>query len=395
MDSQQTSVFSNGLLWFGAGISIAEILTGMLLSPLGWEKGLWAIFIGHIIGGAVMLGAGIMGARSRCSAMETVSFSFGKEGARFFAGINVIQLIGWTAVMIVSAAAAAEIIVPLGMAALWDLIIGALIALWIIMGMTTLGRVNVLVMTALFLLTAVLSGTIFGADTAAAPSGTITFGGAVELAVAMPLSWLPVISDYTREAEKPVKATVVSCLTYFAASSWMFVIGMGAALFTGESDIAKIMLGAGLGVSAIVIILLSTVTTTFLDAYSAGVSGRALTTCLSEKGQALIATALGTLLAITVDASRFEDFLYFIGSVFAPMTAIMLADYFFIHENHQKERVSVLKLLIWAIGFGLYRYLLNADTPLGVTFPVIVAVMVMDVVVSKIVGQSKNRADLK
>lgn len=394
MDSQQTSVFSNGLLWFGAGISIAEILTGMLLSPLGWEKGLWAIFIGHIIGGAVMLGAGIMGARSRCSAMETVSFSFGKEGARFFAGINVIQLIGWTAVMIVSAAAAAEIIVPLGMA-LWDLIIGALIALWIIMRMTTLGRVNVLVMTALFLLTAVLSGTIFGADTAAAPSGTITFGGAVELAVAMPLSWLPVISDYTREAEKPVKATVVSCLTYFAASSWMFVIGMGAALFTGESDIAKIMLGAGLGVSAIVIILLSTVTTTFLDAYSAGVSGRALTTCLSEKGQALIATALGTLLAITVDASRFEDFLYFIGSVFAPMTAIMLADYFFIHENHQKERVSVLKLLIWAIGFGLYRYLLNADTPLGVTFPVIVAVMVMDVVVSKIVGQSKNRADLK
>lgn len=394
MDSQQTSVFSNGLLWFGAGISIAEILTGMLLSPLGWEKGLWAIFIGHIIGGAVMLGAGIMGARSRCSAMETVSFSFGKEGARFFAGINVIQLIGCTAVMIVSAAAAAEIIVPLGMA-LWDLIIGALIALWIIMGMTTLGRVNVLVMTALFLLTAVLSGTIFGADTAAAPSGTITFGGAVELAVAMPLSWLPVISDYTREAEKPVKATVVSCLTYFAASSWMFVIGMGAALFTGESDIAKIMLGAGLGVSAIVIILLSTVTTTFLDAYSAGVSGRALTTCLSEKGQALIATALGTLLAITVDASRFEDFLYFIGSVFAPMTAIMLADYFFIHENHQKERVSILKLLIWAIGFGLYRYLLNADTPLGVTFPVIVAVMVMDVVVSKIVGQSKNRADLK
>ena len=394
MDSQQTSVFSNGLLWFGAGISIAEILTGMLLSPLGWEKGLWAIFIGHIIGGAVMLGAGIMGARSRCSAMETVSFSFGKEGARFFAGINVIQLIGWTAVMIVSAAAAAEIIVPLGMA-LWDLIIGALIALWIIMGMTTLGRVNVLVMTALFLLTAVLSGTIFGADTAAAPSGTITFGGAVELAVAMPLSWLPVISGYTREAEKPVKATVVSCLTYFAASSWMFVIGMGAALFTGESDIAKIMLGAGLGVSAIVIILLSTVTTTFLDAYSAGVSGRALTTCLSEKGQALIATALGTLLAITVDASRFEDFLYFIGSVFAPMTAIMLADYFFIHENHQKERVSVLKLLIWAIGFGLYRYLLNADTPLGVTFPVIVAVIVMDVVVSKIVGQSKNRADLK
>lgn len=393
MDSQQTSVFSNGLLWFGAGISIAEILTGMLLSPLGWEKGLWAIFIGHIIGGAVMIGAGIMGPRSRCSAMETVSFSFGKEGAKFFAGLNVIQLIGWTAVMIVSAAAAAEVIAPLGMP-LWSLIIGSLIALWIVMGMTTLGRVNVLVMAALFLLTTVLSVTIFGTDTAAVPSGSITFGGAVELAVAMPLSWLPVISDYTREAEKPVKASVVSCLTYFAASSWMFVIGMGAALFTGESDIARIMVGAGLGVSAIVIILLSTVTTTFLDAYSAGVSGRALTTVLSEKGQALIAAALGTLLALTADASRFEDFLYLIGSVFAPMTAIMLADYFIIHENHRNERVSVLKLLIWAVGFVLYRCLLDADTPLGVTFPVIVAVMVIDVVVSRLFGRSKNRSDL-
>lgn len=393
MDSQQTSVFSNGLLWFGAGISIAEIFTGMLLSPLGWEKGLWAIFIGHIIGGAVMIGAGIMGARSRCSAMETVSFSFGKEGAKFFAGLNVIQLIGWTAVMIVSAAAAAEVIAPLGMP-LWSLIIGSLIALWIVMGMTTLGRVNVLVMAALFLLTTVLSVTIFGTGTAAVPSGSITFGGAVELAVAMPLSWLPVISDYTREAEKPVKASVVSCLTYFAASSWMFVIGMGAALFTGESDIARIMVGAGLGVSAIVIILLSTVTTTFLDAYSAGVSGRALTTVLSEKGQALIAAALGTLLALTADASRFEDFLYLIGSVFAPMTAIMLADYFIIHENHRNERVSVLKLLIWAVGFVLYRCLLDADTPLGVTFPVIVAVMVIDVVVSRLFGRSKNRSDL-
>lgn len=55
------------------------------------------------------------------------------------------------------------------------------------------------------------------------------------------------------------------------------------------------------------------------------------------KGQALIATALGTLLAITVDASRFEDFLYFIGSVFAPMTAIMLADYFLSMKTTKKN----------------------------------------------------------
>lgn len=54
MDKNKTSVFSNGLLWFGAGISIAEILTGMLLAPLGFIKGFAAIIIGHLIGGTVM-----------------------------------------------------------------------------------------------------------------------------------------------------------------------------------------------------------------------------------------------------------------------------------------------------------------------------------------------------
>ncbi len=58
----------------------------------------------------------------------------------------------------------------------------------------------------------------------------MTFGAAVELAVAMPLSWLPLISDYTREAKEPVKATAVSAIVYGLVSCWMYVIGMGAAI---------------------------------------------------------------------------------------------------------------------------------------------------------------------
>ena len=54
VNERKTSVFSNGLLWFGAGISIAEILTGMLLAPLGFAKAFAAIILGHLIGGTVM-----------------------------------------------------------------------------------------------------------------------------------------------------------------------------------------------------------------------------------------------------------------------------------------------------------------------------------------------------
>ena len=128
MNETKTSVLSNGLLWFGAGISIAEILTGMLLAPLGFGKGLLAIIIGHVIGGAVMFGAGVIGGRTGRSAMETVQISFGRQGAKLFAGLNVIQLIGWTAVMIASAAVAANTIAAIG-TAFWSVIIAALIAL--------------------------------------------------------------------------------------------------------------------------------------------------------------------------------------------------------------------------------------------------------------------------
>lgn len=58
-------------------------------------------------------------------------------------------------------------------------------------------------MTALFILTIILCKVVFIDNhtmTKVAADG-LTFGAAVELAVAMPLSWLPLISDYTREAE--------------------------------------------------------------------------------------------------------------------------------------------------------------------------------------------------
>lgn len=383
MDSVKTSVTANALLWFGAGISIAEILTGMLLAPQGFAKGLLAILVGHVIGGLVMFGAGLIGGQTGRSAMETVEISFGHQGAKLFAGLNVIQLIGWTAVMIASAAAAGNTLAGLGLSA-WSLIIGAFIALWIILGLKTLGKVNEVVIAALFLLTLVLSDVIFMGSGVPQAAGELTLGAAIELTVAMPLSWLPVISDYTRDAAKPFKATAASCLAYFAASTWMFIIGMGAALYTGQDDIAKILLQAGLGVVGILIVLLSTVTTTFLDAFSAGVSGKSLLPGISEKVLALIACAGGIAIAIAVDASSFEDFLYFIGSVFAPMTAILLSDYFILKQDHSSQAVNWLNLVLWLAGFALYRELLDVQTPVGITFPVIVLVMLASAVIHKV-----------
>ena len=390
MEEKRTSVFENGLIWFGAAVSIAEILTGTYFAPLGFTKGLLAILLGHIIGCAMLFFAGLIGGKVRKSAMETAKMSFGSKGALLFSALNIIQLVGWTAIMIYDGALAVNGIFDIGNW-IWCIIIGALIILWILIGIKNLGKVNTVAMAALFILTIVLSFVIFGKGTMQNIGGEgMTFGAAVELSVAMPLSWLPLISDYTREAKKPVKATAVSAVTYGVVSCWMYIIGMGAAIFTGESDIAQIMVKAGLGIAGLLIIVFSTVTTTFLDAYSAGVSSESLSSKISGKWVAVAVTVLGAVGAIFLPLTDITDFLYFIGSVFAPMIAIQIADFFILKQNKETSAFSIQNLIIWLIGFVIYRLLMHVDIVVGNTLPDMLITIVICVAVSKIRSKIKK-----
>lgn len=385
MSEKRTSIFENGLIWFGAGVSLAEILTGTYFAPLGFSKGLLAIIIGHIIGCAMLFAAGVIGGKTRRSAMETVKMSFGEKGGIFFSFLNVLQLVGWTAIMIYDGALAADGVLHTG-SWVWSLVIGTLIILWILVGITNLGKINTIAMAALFILTIILCKVIFFDGGAAAALGeeAMSFGAAVELSVAMPLSWLPLISDYTREAKEPVKATAVSTLVYGLVSCWMYIIGMGAAIYTGESDIAQIMVKAGLGIAGLLIIVFSTVTTTFLDAYSAGISSESVFSKINGKYAAIVVTIIGTIGAIIYPMDNITDFLYLIGSVFAPMIAIQIADFFLLKcAESLKKSVDAVNGIIWVIGFILYRYLMNVDIPLGNTLPDMVITILLCLIVRK------------
>ncbi|HIZ75231.1 MAG TPA: putative hydroxymethylpyrimidine transporter CytX [Candidatus Mediterraneibacter stercoravium] len=390
MEEKRTSLFENGLIWFGAGVSIAEILTGTYLAPLGFGRGLAAVLIGHVIGCLMMFFAGLIGARNRKSAMETVKLSFGQKGGLLFAVLNVLQLVGWTGIMIYDGALAANSTFGAG-AWVWCIVIGALIILWIAVGVTNLGRINTIAMAALFLLTIVLCRVIFfgGAGAGTVSGETMSFGAAVELSVAMPLSWLPVISDYTREAEKPVKATAVSVIVYGLVSCWMYIIGMGAAVYTGESDIAVIMVKAGLGIAGLIIIIFSTVTTTFLDAYSAGVSSESVFPKLKGGHVGIAVTVIGTVAAILFPMDDITDFLYLIGSVFAPMIAVQITDTFILKKDSGGNRFNWKNLIIWLIGFILYRWLMTVDIPVGNTLPDMLTVIIICVIADKIIPAEK------
>ena len=390
MAEEKTSVFQSTVIWFGAAVSIAEILTGVCVAPLGFAKGLAAVLIGHLIGGVFMFLAGLIGGQTGLCAMDTAALSFGKRGAAVFSVLNILQLVGWTAVMTLSGAQAAQALLPLPGTWCWCLIIGALIALWILLGRKSADKINTLAVAALFILSLVLSFFVFRAKThPAAPGSEISFGAAVELSAAMPLSWLPLISDYTCAAKRPFAASLAGCAVYFAVSSWMFLIGLGAAVLTGAESIPEILSLAGLGAAGLLTVVLSTVTTTYLDVFSAGISCRSLSRRANEKLAALAVCLLGTLLAIADPSSGFENFLYLIGSVFAPMTAIMISDRFVL-KRKTPYSFDTTNFVFWLIGVVLYRLYMRLDLPFGCTLPVMVMLSVLVILYNRLLRGEEN-----
>jgi putative hydroxymethylpyrimidine transporter CytX len=386
MLNEKTSVFSNGLLWFGAAVSIAEILTGALIAPLGFTRGTIAIILGHLIGCALLYFAGLIGANSGMYAMESSRISFGKQGSYLFSILNILQLIGWTAVMIIGAARALSTISKSIMGfesdILWCAITGVLIIIWVIVGIKNLGKVNIFAVGGLFILTILLSTVVFKSSAVSPSTEFMSFGMAVELSVAMPLSWLPLISDYTRNAKNPKRATLVSALSYFIGSSWMYIIGLGAAIYVGNSDIAQILMSAGLGAVAMIIVIMSTVTTTFLDVYSAGASFTNISNKLSEKWAAIIVCVIGMVIAMVTPIEQYQNFLYLIGSAFAPMTAILLTDYFIFKKTEIAQTLNIENLILWIAGFFIYRLFLSIDTVMGSTVPVMIIISLLCILVN-------------
>ena len=162
---------------------------------------------------------------------------------------------------------------------------------------------------------------------------------------------------------------------------------MGAAIFTGEYDIAVIMVKAGLGIAALIILVFSTVTTTFLDAWSAGISAESLSAKLNGKKTAIAVTVIGTAAAILFPMDDITGFLYLIGSVFAPMIAVQIADFFLLKKKKEERAFDWCNLVIWLVGFVLYRILMHVDFALGNTLPDMVLTVLICLAVNAVKGK--------
>jgi putative hydroxymethylpyrimidine transporter CytX len=369
------------LLWAGAAISLAEIWAGSLIVPLGLGLGLWAILLGHLIGNTPFALGGLIGSRWGIPTMVSVRPSFGIRGSYFAAALNVIQLIGWTAVMLIVCGGAADAISKFygfSNPTLWIILSGIITTLWALLGHRIWKWLQRISVAALLILCIAMTYIVFqeygwGKLSQIPRQKDFPFMIGMDLVIAMPISWLPLVSDYSRFATHSKSSFWGTWVGYFIVSSWMYLLGLAASLVTQSPDpsgiVMNLMVKFGWAIPALIIVLFSTFTTTFLDIYSTAISGLNIVPKLGERKGVIIGGILGTATALIFPTLLdYEHFLLFIGAMFCPLFGIVLVDYFLIRkgllvlEDLYKKNgrywfwkgMNLPAMLAWAIGFAIY-----------------------------------------
>jgi putative hydroxymethylpyrimidine transporter CytX len=372
---KKTSMF---LLWAGAAISISEIYTGGLLAPLGFGKALIVILAGHALGtGLLALGGHVSFLRKR-NAMDSAAWALGSAGGKIAAFFNVAQLTGWTVVMIVQASGAVAALFPslrtgpagIPVSAGVSLALGIIVLVWALIFGTPAQWINSAAVILLFALSGILlwelsgrSG-IPGGAAGVLPASSLSVALGLELSIAMPVSWLPLIGDYSSTCKKGSAAVLMPFAGYFLASTAMYLFGLLAALKSG-GDFFAFIAESRFRAAAAAVIVLSTMTTAFLDLYSAAVSSRQFFKTKNPRTPVLVigilATAASAFFPVEKYSSLLTNFLSLIGMIFVPVYGVVFAD-FFLKRPRFPSALNVRGFIAAAAGMIVYRFFTVHET---------------------------------
>lgn len=369
----KTGSFSFFALWFGAAVSLAEIMTGSLIAPLGIKTGIIVILLGHLIGTLILALTGIIGFKEKKPSLIASRLSLGTYGSYMVSLFNIIQLIGWTAIMLIQCSRSLQPLSGklLGINSFTVLVIftGILVAIWALSTEKGISLINNIAVMLLLVLCLLVVGSFLSGGTVKPVQGTISWGTALELSIIMPLTWVPLISDYTMSG-KSLKGSFFGSFTgYFVGSSFMYIVGLLFSVYSGSSDPIGVLSSLNMGLAVLMIVILSTVTTTFLDVYSAVMSTLNISAKLSRKKLIVIFTALGTLLALFFPMEQYQNFLYMIGSLFAPAFSVIITDYFIYRRDRSVSLFNIPGLAAIAAGIFTYYAVLPMDLVIGSTIP--------------------------
>ena len=390
-------------LWFSLGMGLMVLQAGAILAPgLGMAGSLLAIFTGTLVGVILLALVGVIGGQTGMSSMSSLTLSLGKKGIALPALCNILQLIGWGAFEIVVMRDAASLLAKQAWGAesfwanptLWTWIFGFVATLLAVCGPLAFIRVVLrrwgiwlLIASCTWLSIHLLQHASLSALWHKAGDGSMPFALACDIVVSMALSWLPLVSDYTRFGKSTRQNFFGTALGFFLGSVWMMALGAAYTLaFVSSQDSNALLLalsGVALGIP-LLLILIDEHENTFADIHSAALS----TGTLMPLDIGKLSWAIGlicTLIAWGIPLDRYENFLLLIGSVFAPLFGVVLMSYFVLrHRQPAARNLDWRALTAWILGIATYHLIAQFYPNLGATIPSLLVATVLCGLFSKI-----------
>jgi putative hydroxymethylpyrimidine transporter CytX len=367
--------FDYFILWSSLGVGLLVFSAGSFLSETPFYHALLAIIIGSIAGSVLLSMAGKIGSDHAVPSLIGIRPAFGLYGSYLAAVLNIIQLIGWTTFEILILSKAAEQLTNMHVTFVWNIIFGAIIALLGIFGPLFLVKqwLSKFAIWIVYASSAIILVTLLFQNLPNVMSGDgkdMSFFVALDIVIAMPISWMPLVSDYNRFA-KTSKGAFIGTLIGFSITNIIFYVG---GLLFGVGDISYIIISiqAILFGFILLVMIVDEIDNAFADIYSAAISSQSIFHNLNQRHLIIGFSIVSTILAIFVSIEGYEQFLFLIGALFIPLFGVLLTDYFIIergkYQNDMMYGNKIIKIgypaiIAWAIGALLY-YLLSQLSPI-------------------------------
>lgn len=372
-------LFDTFVLWGNLGVSLLVLVLGALLVPaLSLPQAAVAVLVGGLIGNLMLGAAGMIGSDGRVPTMVLLRAPLGRRGSYGATALNAAQCLGWAMfeLIIIATAAAALSRAAFGFEGrwAWTLVFGAVAA-----GLALLGPVSVvrrilrkyaiwIVLASLVYLTAwALRDAPLRELWHAPGEGGLTTWGGIDLVVALTVSWIPLVADYTRFSRDRRSAFAGTALGYFVAGTWMFGLGILLVLAKGLDDAAALpaaVAAAGLASAlALLAVTVDEVDEAFANVYSAAVSLQNVLPHVSQRLLIVVVAAVATAGALVLDLAAYEPFLLLLGSFFVPLFGVLLAHWLAGGAHYTGRDVADTPALrpalvaAWIAGFAAYQWL--------------------------------------
>ena len=387
-------------LWFSLGVGLLVMQVGAYLLPgLSTQQAALAIVLGSLLGAGLLGWMAKIACETGLSSAALMTHVYGRQFAKLPIALNLVQLVGWgTFELVVMRDASVAIARQAGtmQASWWPVVMtlawGSVIALLISGSMLKLVRqliarvalplvvVSLLWLTWHFVQLAMAQG--WQALWQRQGTGGMGWLPAMDLVMAMPISWLPLVADYARHGRHGGSALRGTWLGYAVANMWCYGLGVLVTLTLPSADLVTALLLAQGGLIALSLILIDEIDNAYGDTYSGAMAAHSMAPRWGLRAWGLVLTVVCVGLALVLPMHSIEPFLLLLSSAFVPMFAVILGSLAggsaaqrqqqAAHWLQRAHAVHGPAVVLWLAGVVLYHCMPLIAPQAGRTLPTLV-----------------------